>query len=65
MHSSQMRELAAARCTLKVRDRVILGGSGQPGVIVQDGGYGFFEVKLDGTGKRVIRRYTELARIAG
>lgn len=50
----------AATCTLKVRDRVTIADGGKTGVIVQDGGYGYFKIALDGTGQRVIRHFTEL-----
>ena len=53
----------ARQCTAAKGDRVLLAGSSLPGVIVQDGGYGYFKVRLDGTGQRVIRHFTSFAVI--
>lgn len=61
----RLKAEAAARCTLKLRDRVALAGTTLTGVIVQDGGYGYFKIKLDGGGRRVIRRFTDLTPIPG
>jgi len=49
----------AKQCTLKVGDSVTLAGSNVTGKLVEDGGYGYFKVKLD-SGQRVIRHFTEM-----
>jgi hypothetical protein len=51
----------AATCTMKTGDKVTLAGSDATARIVEDGGYGYFKVALDGTSRRVIRHFTELA----
>jgi hypothetical protein len=51
----------AANCTMKRGDRVTLAGTAITGTIVQDGGYGYFKIRLDGSRRRVIRRFTEIA----
>lgn len=55
----------AATCTLKAGDGVTLAGTDVTGTIVQDGGYGYFKIKLDGGRQRVIRHFTEIALIPG
>jgi hypothetical protein len=62
--TDRLRADAGANCTMKRGDRVTLAGTGTAGTIVQDGGYGYFKVRL-ADGQRVIRRYTELALTPG